>query len=120
MKRLIPYAEKVRFTSSGTGASHVRLTRAFTGKLKMVRSVATSVTGTIGSWAARPHYEGGGPMGVLPSIVELSILSVNKGYAAIASRGGARRQASASAMCRRRTLSLASRSASVRATRNTR
>ena len=41
VQRLIPCAERVRFTASGTEASHLalRLARAFTGKSKVVRFV---------------------------------------------------------------------------------
>ncbi|MCW5747609.1 MAG: aspartate aminotransferase family protein [Alphaproteobacteria bacterium] len=75
--RLVPCAQKVRFTSSGTEASHMvlRLARAFTGKLKIVR-----FTGHFHGWhdqvvaGAVSHYDGGVPVGVLPSIVDLSIV----------------------------------------------
>jgi glutamate-1-semialdehyde 2,1-aminomutase len=77
VRRLVPCAEKVRFTSSGTEASHMvlRLARAFTGKLKIVRFV-----GHFHGWHEQvvagsvSHYEGGVPVGVLPSIVDLSIV----------------------------------------------
>jgi glutamate-1-semialdehyde 2,1-aminomutase len=77
VRRLIPCAEKVRFTSSGTEASQMvlRLARAFTGKLKVVR-----FTGHFHGWhdqvvaGAVSHYDGGVPVGVLPSIVDLSIV----------------------------------------------
>jgi glutamate-1-semialdehyde 2,1-aminomutase len=44
VQRLIPSAERVRFTASGTEASHLalRLARAYTGKSKIVASSATS------------------------------------------------------------------------------
>ncbi|HJQ60110.1 MAG TPA: aminotransferase class III-fold pyridoxal phosphate-dependent enzyme, partial [Vineibacter sp.] len=75
--QLVPCAEKVRFTASGTEASHMvlRLARAFTGKLKIVR-----FTGHFHGWhdqvvaGSVAHYEGGVPIGVLPSIVDLSIV----------------------------------------------
>ncbi len=75
--QLVPCAEKVRFTSSGTEASHMvlRLARAFTGKLKIVRFM-----GHFHGWhdqvvaGAVSHYDGGVPVGVLPSIVDLSIV----------------------------------------------
>jgi glutamate-1-semialdehyde 2,1-aminomutase len=75
--QLIPCAEKVRFTSSGTEASHMvlRLARAFTGKLKIVRFI-----GHFHGWhdqvvaGSVSHYEGGVPVGVLPSIVDLAIV----------------------------------------------
>ena len=58
---LIPCAEKVRFTASGTEASHmaIRLARAYTGKDKIVRFV-----GHFHGWhdnvaaGAISHYDG--------------------------------------------------------------
>ena len=64
---LIPSAEKVRFTASGTEASHmaIRLARAWTGKDKIVRFV-----GHFHGWhdavaaGATSHYDGSTPPGV--------------------------------------------------------
>jgi glutamate-1-semialdehyde 2,1-aminomutase len=72
---LVPCAEKVRFTSSGTEASHMvmRLARAFTGKARIVR-----IIGHFHGWhdqvvaGAVSHFDGGTPVGVLPSVVDLS------------------------------------------------
>jgi glutamate-1-semialdehyde 2,1-aminomutase len=74
---LIPSAEKVRFTASGTEASHmaIRLARAYTGKDKIVRFI-----GHFHGWhdavaaGATSHYDGGTPPGVLQSTTDLSIL----------------------------------------------
>ena len=75
--RLIPCAERVRFTASGTEASHLalRLARAFTGKSKVVRFI-----GHFHGWhdqvaaGAMSHFDGGVPAGIPPSVVEQSVL----------------------------------------------
>ena len=75
--RLIPCAEKVRFTSSGTEASHMvlRLARAFTGKQKVVR-----FTGHFHGWhdgvvpGGTSHFDGGTPVGILPNMIDQSIV----------------------------------------------
>lgn len=77
VNRLIPCAERVRFTMSGTEASHLalRLARAFTGKPKVVRFV-----GHFHGWhdqvaaGSMSHFDGGVPAGILPSLVEQTIL----------------------------------------------
>jgi glutamate-1-semialdehyde 2,1-aminomutase len=77
VQRLIPCAERVRFTASGTEASHLalRLARAYTGKPKVIRFV-----GHFHGWhdqvaaGSLTHYEGGVPAGILPGIVEQTIL----------------------------------------------
>lgn len=74
---LIPCAEKVRFTASGTEASHmaIRLARAFTGKDKIVR-----FTGHFHGWhdnvaaGATSHYDGTTTPGVPQSVADLTIL----------------------------------------------
>ncbi|MBV8186687.1 MAG: aminotransferase class III-fold pyridoxal phosphate-dependent enzyme [Alphaproteobacteria bacterium] len=74
---LVPSAEKVRFTASGTEASHmaIRLARAATGKDKIVRFI-----GHFHGWhdhvagGATSHYDGSSPPGVLQSVTDLSIL----------------------------------------------
>ena len=74
---LIPSAEKVRFTASGTEASHmaIRLARAWTGKDKIVRFI-----GHFHGWhdavaaGATSHYDGSTPPGVAQSVTDLSIL----------------------------------------------
>jgi glutamate-1-semialdehyde 2,1-aminomutase len=77
VQRLIPCAERVRFTASGTEASHLalRLARAYTSKPKVVRFV-----GHFHGWhdqvaaGAMSHFDGGVPAGIPPSLVEQTIL----------------------------------------------
>ena len=74
---LIPSAEKVRFTASGTEASHmaIRLARAHTGRDKIVRFV-----GHFHGWhdnvaaGATSHYDGTTTPGVPQGVADLSIL----------------------------------------------
>src|SRR3954468_23578377 len=77
VQRLVPCAERVRFTASGTEASHLalRLARAATGKTKVVRFI-----GHFHGWhdqvaaGSMSHFDGGVPAGILPGIVEETIL----------------------------------------------
>ena len=77
VQRLIPCAERVRFTASGTEASHLalRLARAYTGKPKVIRFV-----GHFHGWhdavtsGAMSHFDGGVPAGISPALVEQTIL----------------------------------------------
>ena len=77
VQRLIPCAERVRFTASGTEASHLalRLARAHTGKSKVVRFV-----GHFHGWhdqvagGSMSHFDGGVPAGIPASLVEQTIL----------------------------------------------
>ena len=77
VQRLIPCAERVRFTASGTEASHLalRLARAFTGKPKVIRFV-----GHFHGWhdgvaaGAMSHFEGGVPAGIPVDLVEQTVL----------------------------------------------
>ena len=77
INRLVPCAEMVRFTGSGTEASHLalRLARAFTGKPKVIRFV-----GHFHGWhdgvaaGAMSHFEGGVPAGIPADLVEQTIL----------------------------------------------
>jgi glutamate-1-semialdehyde 2,1-aminomutase len=77
IKSLVPGAERVRFTASGTEATHLalRLARAFTGKDKVVRFL-----GHFHGWhdhvaaGSNSHYDGSRPIGVLRDIVESTIL----------------------------------------------
>src|SRR5207344_3371383 len=72
---LTPCAERVRFTASGTEASHmaIRLARAFTGKDKIVRFV-----GHFHGWhdavaaGATSHYDGSSPPGFVQAIREVT------------------------------------------------
>jgi glutamate-1-semialdehyde 2,1-aminomutase len=77
IKTLVPGAERVRFTASGTEATHLalRLARAFSGKDKVVRFL-----GHFHGWhdhvaaGSNSHYDGTRPIGVLPDIVQATIL----------------------------------------------
>ena len=77
VNRLIPCAERVRFTASGTEASHLalRLARAHAGKQKVIRFV-----GHFHGWhdavaaGAMSHFEGGVPVGINPALVEQTIM----------------------------------------------
>src|SRR5207302_11181876 len=72
--RLVPSAERVRFTASGTEATHmaVRLARAFTGKRHVVK-----FAGHFHGWhegleiGVRPPYEAEPEAGQLPEVVDL-------------------------------------------------
>ncbi len=75
--RLIPCAEKVRFTASGTEASNmvIRLARAFTGKSKIVRFL-----GHFHGWhdgvvaGGTSNFDGSVPSGIVPGVVDQSIV----------------------------------------------
>src|ERR1044071_6318214 len=75
--RLIPCAERVRFTASGTEASHLalRLARAYTGKPKIVRFV-----GHFHGWhdqvaaGSMSHFDGSVLAGIPATLVEQTIL----------------------------------------------
>jgi glutamate-1-semialdehyde 2,1-aminomutase len=77
IQRLVPGAERVRFTASGTEATHLalRVARAFTGKDKVVRFL-----GHFHGWhdhvagGSNSHYDGTRPTGVLTEIVGATIL----------------------------------------------
>jgi glutamate-1-semialdehyde 2,1-aminomutase len=77
VQRLVPCAERVRFTASGTEASHLalRLARAYTGKPKILRFL-----GHFHGWhdqvapGAMSHFDGSVPAGIPPSLLEQSIV----------------------------------------------
>ena len=77
VRQLIPSAERVRFTSSGTEATlmAVRLARAHTGKRKIVR-----FKGHFHGWndhmapGYTSHFDGSPTIGVLPGVAENVIL----------------------------------------------
>ena len=77
VQRMIPSAQRVRFTASGTEASHLalRLARAYTGKPKIMRFV-----GHFHGWhnevvaAAMSHFDGSVPPGIAPSVLDQSIV----------------------------------------------
>src|SRR5258706_9282602 len=81
VRRLVPSAERVRFTASGTEATHmaVRLARAFTGKRHVVK-----FAGHFHGWheglevGVRAPYEDEPEAGQLPEVVDLvSVLPPN-------------------------------------------
>jgi glutamate-1-semialdehyde 2,1-aminomutase len=77
VQRLIPSAERVRFTASGTEASHLalRLARGYTRKSKIVRFI-----GHFHGWhddvsaGGMSHFDGSAPPGIPASVVGESIL----------------------------------------------
>ena len=81
VKRLVPAAERLRFTSSGTEATlmALRLARAFTGRDTLLR-----FKGHFHGWhdhvssGYSNHYDGTPTPGVLPSVAQKSVL-VNPG-----------------------------------------
>ena len=78
VKKLVPCAERVRFTSSGTEANlmALRLARAFTGKTKLVR-----FTGHFHGWqdhvafGVSNHFDGTPTPGVLEGIADHVLLA---------------------------------------------
>lgn len=77
VKRLVPSAERIRFTSSGTEATHlaVRLARAHTGRDKIVR-----ILGHFHGWhdhmahGYSGHFDGSPTPGVLESVADSVLL----------------------------------------------
>ena len=77
VNRLVPSAARVRFTASGTEASHLalRLARAFTGKTKVIRFV-----GHFHGWhdgvaaGSTSHFAGGVPAGIPRQLVSETVL----------------------------------------------
>lgn len=77
IKRMVPCAERVRFTASGTEATHLgmRLMRAYKGKPRIVRFV-----GHFHGWhdqvaaGSNTHYDGSTPAGILPGITNATLL----------------------------------------------
>jgi len=75
--RLVPCAERVRFTASGSEAAQLalRLARAYTGKPKVLRFI-----GHFHGWhdqvapGAMSHFDGTVPPGIAPSLLEQSLV----------------------------------------------
>jgi glutamate-1-semialdehyde 2,1-aminomutase len=68
---MIPSAEKVRFTTSGTEATHLalRLARAFTGKSKIIR-----FAGNFHGWHDQVAFPAGGAPGISPGMVDDTLI----------------------------------------------
>ena len=87
INRLLPCAERVRFTASGTEATHLalRLMRAYTKKPKIVRFI-----GHFHGWhdqvagGSNSHYDGSAPAGVLPGMADQMILVSSDNLDAVA------------------------------------
>lgn len=77
VQRLVPCAERVRFTSSGTEATHMalRLARAYTGRRKVVR-FRTHFHGWHDHMTSgfTSHFDGTPTAGVLPPVAESVVL----------------------------------------------
>ena len=73
VQRLIPSAERVRFTVTGTEATHLalRIARAFTGKPKVVR-----FAGHFHGWHDHVCFPPGGAPGIIAGIVEDTLVAV--------------------------------------------
>ncbi|MBI3024811.1 MAG: aminotransferase class III-fold pyridoxal phosphate-dependent enzyme [Candidatus Tectomicrobia bacterium] len=87
--RLVPSAQRVRFTASGTEATHMalRLVRAFTGKRHIVK-----FAGHFHGWheglevGVHPPYDAGPEAGQLPEVVELVTVLPPNDLAAVRAR----------------------------------
>lgn len=77
VRDLVPSAERVRFTSSGTEATHMalRLARAFTGRAKVLR-LKTHFHGWHDHMTSglSSHFDGSPTAGVLPGVAENVVL----------------------------------------------
>ena len=72
VQRVIPSAQRVRFTVTGTEATHLalRVSRAFTGKSKIVR-----FAGHFHGWHDHVCFSPGGAPGVIDGIVEDTLVA---------------------------------------------
>src|SRR5205823_9329894 len=73
VQRLIPSAQRVRFTVSGTEATHLalRVSRAFSGKSKIIR-----FAGHFHGWHDHVCFPPGGAPGIIEGIVEDTLVAV--------------------------------------------
>src|SRR5262249_5461844 len=71
VQQMVPSAERVRFTVTGTEATHLglRLARAFTDRNKIVR-----FAGHFHGWHDHVSFPPGGAPGILPGIVDETII----------------------------------------------
>jgi glutamate-1-semialdehyde 2,1-aminomutase len=77
IQRMVPCAQKVRFTGSGTESTllAIRIARAFTGKPKILR-----FAGHFHGWhdqvafAATAHFDGSVPAGILPDVAASAVV----------------------------------------------
>jgi glutamate-1-semialdehyde 2,1-aminomutase len=72
VQRLIPSAERLRFTVTGTEATHLalRVSRAFTGKSKIIR-----FAGHFHGWHDHVCFPAGGAPGIIAGIVEDTLVA---------------------------------------------
>ncbi len=86
VQEMVPTAERVRFTVSGTESTHLalRLARAFTGKHKIVR-VKTHFHGwhDLTTSGSSSHFNGSPATGVLENVAESSLLVPPEDVAAL-------------------------------------
>ena len=68
---MVPSAERIRFTNTGTEATHLglRIARAFTGRNKIIR-----FAGHFHGWHDHVCFAPGGAPGILPGIVEETLI----------------------------------------------
>ncbi len=86
IRKMVPCAQKVRFTGSGTESTllAIRLVRAFTGKKQIVRFI-----GHFHGWhdqvafASISHFDGSLPPGIPPQVMDNAILCPPNDVAAI-------------------------------------
>jgi glutamate-1-semialdehyde 2,1-aminomutase len=82
IRELIPSAQRIRFTVSGTEATHLalRLSRAYTGKSKIVR-----FSGHFHGWHDQVCFPAGGAPGVVSGIVDETLVVSPHGVEALLS-----------------------------------
>lgn len=80
IQRMVPSAQRIRFTVTGTEATHlaIRIARAFSGKRKILR-FASHFHG----WHDHVSFAPGGAPGIVPGIVEDTIIVAPNDFAAV-------------------------------------